>query len=352
MEVTGYPTKEKVCDMKRICSLFLCLTQCLTLALAAPADEPVYLVGCGSSIPKALYGAWADAYTERNPQVHIRYLPLGSSEGIKQITVGSADFGGGEIPISDEEMRATGKDILQLPLLLSAVVPVYNVPGPNKPLRFSGKVLADIFSGKIKSWNHPDLVKLNPRVQLPDLAITVMHREPGKGTTYLLTEFLSKTSPAFRSQIGVNASPNWPVGLTAQGGDGMVRQVKETPGAIGYTELNVAKEGGVSIGQVQNLSGAFVTASPEGAAAACPRNLTHNFSVSLSNMPGETAYPITGFTFIFVPAKGATAIRSKALNGFLRFIYTDGQAMIASRGHLPLPEKMTSSVLETLAYRD
>jgi phosphate transport system substrate-binding protein len=338
--------------MKRFSLLVLCLTLCLTLASALPTEETVSLVGCGSVIPKALYGAWADAYAERAPQVHIKYLPLGSSEGIKQMTAGSADFGGGEIPISDEEMRATGKDILQLPLFLTAVVPVYNVPGPTKSLRFSGKVLGDIFSGKIKSWNHPDLVKLNPGVQLPDLAITVLHREPGKGTTYLLTEFLSKTNPAFRAQIGISSSPNWPVGLTAQGGEGMVRQVKEVPGAIGYAELNVAKDGGVSIGQVQNLSGAFVTATPEGAAAACPRNLRRKFDVSLTNMPGENVYPITGFTWMFVPAKGASAARSKALNGFLKFIFTDGQSVIAIHGHMPLPQQITSSVLETLNSRD
>ncbi len=338
--------------MKHFSLLVLCLTLCLTLALALPAGETISLVGCGSVIPKGLYGTWADAYTERNPQIHVKYLAFGSSEGIKQITEGLADFGGGEIPISDEEMRATGKTILQLPLFLTAVVPVYNVPGANQDLRFSGKVLADIYTGKIKSWNHPELVKLNPGVQMPNLAITVMHREPGKGTTYLFTEFLSKTNPAFRAQIGTSASPTWPEGVTAQGGEGLVRQVKETSGAIGYAELNVAKTGGASIGQVQNLSGAFVTATPEGAAAACPRNLKHKFNVSLTNMPGENAYPITGFTWMFVPAKGASAARSKALNGFLKFIFTDGQAMITAHGHLPLPQQMTSSVLSTLDSRD
>jgi phosphate transport system substrate-binding protein len=338
--------------MKRFSLLVLCLTLCLTLAWALPVQDSIALVGCGSVIPKAIYGTWADAYTERNPHVSIKYLPLGSKEGIKQITEGLADFGGSEIPISDEEMRATGKPILQLPLFLTAVVPIYNVPGANQELRFSGRVLADMYAGRIKSWNHPDLVKLNPGVQLPNLAITAVHREPGKGTTYLFTDFLSKTNPAFRAQIGTSSSPEWPGGVTGQGGEGMVRQVKEVSGAIGYAELNVAKASGVAIGQVQNLSGAIVTATPEGAAAACPRNLKRNFNVSLTNMPGANAYPITGFTWMFVPAKGASAARSKALNGFLKFIFTDGQAMIVAHGHLPLPPQMTSSVLSTLESRD
>src|SRR5258708_38225184 len=193
--------------MKHFSLLVLCLTLCLTLALALPAGETISLVGCGSVIPKGLYGTWADAYTERNPQIHVKYLALGSTEGIKQMTEGLADFGGGEIPISDEEMRAAGKTILQLPLFLTAVVPVYNVPGANQDLRFSGKVLADIYTGKIKSWNHPDLVKLNPGVAFPALAISPYHREPGKGTTYLFTHFLSSTNPAFRTQIGTTSSP-------------------------------------------------------------------------------------------------------------------------------------------------
>ena len=330
--------------MKRFGLLVLCLILCLVV----PAQDTVSLVGCGSIIPKGLYGAWANAYMQRNSGVRITYLPYGSKEGIIQITQGSADFGGGEIPITNEEMRATGKTIRQLPLFLTAVVPVYNVPGTTRPLRFSGKVLADIYMGKIKSWNHPDLLKLNPGVTLPGLAITAYHREPGKGTTYLFTDFLSRTNPAFRSQIGTSSSPPWQGGMEAQGGETLVRQVKATQGGIGYAELNTAQAGGVSIGQVQNLSGAFLTATSEGAMAACPRNLKKDFTASLTNMPGANAYPITGLTWMFVPAEGATPQRAKALNAFVKFIFSDGQSMIAAQGHIPLPPEVVATVLERL----
>lgn len=325
-----------------VCLLIFCLCS------PVPAQQTVALVGCGSVIPGPLYGVWADAYTSHNPHVQVKYLSLGSSEGIKQITAGSADFGAGEIPISDEEMKTTGKRIHHLPLFLSAVVPIYNVPGVSQRLRFSGRVLADIFGGDIKRWNHPELAKLNPGAQLPNLAITTMHREPGKGTTFLFTDFLSKSSPAFRAKIGTDGSPNWPSGVTTQGAQTMVKQVSETPGAIGYAELNVAKAGSVGVGLVQNSSGAFVEASPESAAAACPPSLKGDMRMSLTNRPGANVYPITGFSYMFVPAEGVSSSRSEALRGFLKFVFTDGQSMIAAHGHLPLPPRIAASVLSTL----
>jgi len=324
----------------------------LSLSLVLPAQQAISLVGCGSSITAPLYSAWGEAYSTRTPQVQVKYLPLGSGEGIKQITAGSADFAAGEIPISDKELKASGKTIHQVPLFLTAVVPVYNVPGVSQKLRFSGRVLAEMFLGDVKYWDHPELVKLNPGAQLPHLAITTVHREPAKGTTYLFTDFLSKSSPAFRAKIGTDHSPNWPSGITAQGGTTLVKMVSDTPGAIGYAELNVAKSGAVSMGLVQNSSGAFVEASPESAAAACPQNPKGDFRVSLTNMPGEHAYPITGFSWMFVTGENMSASRSQALHGFLKYVFTDGQSMLATRGHLPLPPRIVASVIDTLQLHD
>lgn len=324
----------------------------LSLTLVLPAQQAISLVGCGSVIPAPLYTAWGDAYSSRSPQVQIKYLPLGSGEGIKQITAGSADFAAGEIPISDKELKASGKTIYQVPLFLTAVVPIYNVPGVSERLRFSGRALADMFDGDIKYWDHPELVKLNPGTHLPHLAITVLHREPAKGTTYLLTEFLSKSSSGFRTRVGTDSSPQWPTGITAQGAPTMVKMVNDTAGAIGYAELNTAKSGGAAIGLVQNASGSFVEASPESAAAACPQNLKGDFRVSLSNTPGESVYPITGFSWMFVTAEGVSASRSQALHGFLKFVYTDGQSMLAARGHMPLPPRIVASVMSTLQLQD
>ena len=320
----------------------------VSVTLTLTAQQTVSLVGCGSVIPAPLYDAWGAAYSSHNPGVQIKYLPLGSGEGINQITAGSADFAAGEIPISDQELRDSGKTIHQVPLFLTAVVPVYNVPGVSKRLRFSGKVLADMFSGEMKYWDHPDMVKLNPGVQLPHLAITTVHREPAKGTTYLFTDFLSKSSPAFRAKIGTNASPSWHSGVEAQGGSTMVKMVSDTGGAIGYAELNTAKKGTAGIGLVQNASGVFVEASPESTAAACPKNPKGDLRASLTNMPGENVYPITGFSWMFVSADAMSSSRAEALRGFLKFVFTDGQTMLADRGHLPLPPRIVASVQSTL----
>jgi phosphate transport system substrate-binding protein len=320
----------------------------LSLALALPAQQSISLVGCGSVIPAPLYDAWGEAYTRHNPGVQVKYLPLGSGEGIAQIIAGTADFAASEIPISDQELKESSKTIHQVPLFLTAVVPIYNVPGVSKRLRFSGKILADIFAGEMKYWDHPDLVKLNPGAQLPHLAITAVHREPAKGTTYLFTDFLSKSSPAFRAKIGINASPNWRSGVEAQGGSNLVKIVSDTPGAIGYAELNTAKKGTASIGLVQNASGMFVEASPESAAAACPKNPKGDLHASLTNMPGENVYPITGFSWMFVSGEAMTSSRAQALRGFLKFVFTDGQSMLADRGHLPLPPRIIASVQSTL----
>ena len=328
-------------------SVLICLLV-VSLTLALPAQQLISLVGCGSVIPAPLYGAWGQAYSIRNPAVQVKYLPYGSGEGIKQITTGSADFAAGEIPISDQELKESGKTIHQVPLFLTAVVPVYNLPGVNKKLRFSGKVLADMFSGQIKYWDHPDLVKLNPGAQLPHLAITSVHREAGKGTTYLFTDFLSKSSPAFRAKIGPDASPAWHSGVEVQGGSNLVKMVSDTAGSIGYAELNTAKNGTAAIGLVQNASGIVVEASPESAAAACPKNPRGDLRASLTNSPGENVYPITGFSWMFVSAQSMSSSRAQALRGFLKFVFTDGQAMLADRGHLPLPPGIVASVQSTL----
>src|SRR5436305_12883760 len=158
--------------------------------------------------------------------------------------------------------------LVQIPVLLVAVVPVYNVPGGGE-LRFSGKILAQIYLGAIKNWNDPAISRLNPDVTLPDLPIEVFHREEGRGTRYIFTDFLSRKSPEFRSQVGKSASPKWPVGTTAKRSVDMVEKVKATPGAIGYVERSFAIRASVAYGSVQNSSGNFVKADPASMTAAC-----------------------------------------------------------------------------------
>src|SRR5271166_4855936 len=184
----------------------------LTLSIVVPthAQEAVVLVGSGSSVPASLYNRWAQEYGKQNSKVQVRYLPIGTSEGIKQISHGSGDFGAGEVPLTQQERSDGG--LVELPAVLIGIVPIYNLPGLHHELRISGEVLAQIFLGDVKAWDAPQISKLNPDITLPSLPIQVVNRPAGKGSNYVFTDFLSRTSSKFKSQIGVTPSPKWPTG--------------------------------------------------------------------------------------------------------------------------------------------
>src|SRR6204780_3091591 len=189
----------------------------LVLALycsAASAQNGVVLVGSGSSVPAPLFARWTQEYGKRNPNIQMRYLPVGTSEGIRQISHGAGDFGAGEAPLTEGERKEGG--LTELPVVLIAIVPIYNLPDVQQELRLSGEVLAEIFMGEVKMWNAPQIAKLNPGITLPSLAIRVVNRPAGKGSNYVFTDFLSKASSRFRARVGVSLSPKWPVGASAE----------------------------------------------------------------------------------------------------------------------------------------
>jgi len=301
-------------------------------------------------VPRPLYALWAAQYEKLKGNVHVKYLPLGTSESIREISEGSGDFGGGEIPLSDAQMHGGKHPLLQFPTVLVAIVPIYKLPGEPK-VRFSGELLADIFLGKIKNWKDARIAKLNPGVELPDLSIEVVHRGAGKGSNYILTDFLSKTSAEWKSKIGKSASPSWPVGVETNRGEDMVEKVSVTPGAIGYVELNYARRDDIGYGSVQNESGQFVAATPASIAAACTaeeKNIRADFGVSLTNAPGKESYPVASFTWIYLATSGLTPARSQGLKEFWNWALTDGRETASSLGYTVLPAGITTKVRETL----
>lgn len=322
------------------------------LGTGATAQEVISLVGSGSNLPSPLYQAWLQSYNKRDSKVQVHYQGLGTGESIALITAGSGDFGGGEVPISDAQLRTAKVKIVHLPTVLAAIVPVYNVPGVDRQLRFSGEVMSRILLGTIKSWDDPAIARLNPGVQLPHLSVTVIHRNDGKGSNYILSDFLSKTSPEWRARIGKTPSPKWPLGQTAERGQDMVAKVKATPGAFGYVERGFAmNDADVHAGSVQNASGEFVSASPESMNAACramEKSMPADLRVSLTNAPGKDSYPITSFTWLYVPVSGLKAERARALAAFLRWAMADGQTMAQERGYAPLPASILGRAM-TLA---
>ncbi len=312
---------------------------------AAKAQEAVVLVGSGSSVPAPLYNRWAQEYAKRNSRIQMRYVPVGTSEGINQISHGSGDFGAGEVLLTAKE-RTEGS-LMELPAVIIAIVPIYNLPDVHQELRLSGDVLAEIFLGEVKTWNAPQIVKLNPDTQLPNLPIHVINRPAGKGSNYVFTDFLSKVSSKFHSQIGVTPSPNWPVGVPAERSSDMADKVKNDPGAIGYVELQYAVKGNISQAAVRNPAGKFVKASMQSISAACQaveRPRWNNFSVSLVNAPDSDSFPITSFTWIYLRTKSTDSARAAALGDFLNWIYTDGQQFAVQEGYSELPSRLLAEV--------
>lgn len=314
------------------------------------AQEAISLVGSGSSVPSPLYAAWTGQYGKSKQNVRVTYLQLGASESIKEIGQGVGDFGGGEIPLSEAEMHKGKHPLVQFPTVLVAIVPIYKLP-QEPELRFSGELLADIFLGNIKNWKDARIAKLNPGMELPDLPITVVHRSSGKGSNYILTDFLSKTSAEWKSRIGKSASPSWPLGVETNRSEDMVAKVSGTPGAIGYVELNYAMRKDIGYGSVLNAAGRFIRPTPAGIAAACAanaKNVLADFGASLTNAEGKESYPVVSFTRIYAAASGMEAARSQALKEFWNWALTDGQETAASLGYTVLPAGIAAKARETI----
>jgi phosphate transport system substrate-binding protein len=322
----------------------------LLLILSLPgapalAQNAIVLVGSGSSVPAPIYNRWTQEYGKQNRNIQMRYLAVGTSEGIKQISHGAGDFSAGEAQLTDKERKEGG--LIELPVVLIAIVPIYNLPDVHQELRLSGEVLAAIFLGDVKTWNAPQIAKLNSEITLPSLPIQVINRPGGKGSNYVFTDFLSKVSSKFRAQVGVTASPKWPVGEAAERSSDMADKVRGTRGSIGFVEYQYAVKGSVAQAAVLNAGGRFVKASSESIDAACqaaeaPR--WNNFSASLADAPGADSFPITSFTWIYLRTRSSESARTGALVDFLNWIYTDGQQYAAQEGYAALPAPLLAEV--------
>jgi phosphate transport system substrate-binding protein len=320
----------------------------LILGLHTPpavAQNVVVVVGSGSTVPARLFDLWTHDYNKRKLNTQVRYLPFGTGEGIKEISHGVGDFGAGEVPLTDKEKRQDG--LIELPVVVIGIVPIYNLPGFHGELRLSGEVLAEIFLGDLKTWNAPQIVKLNPNLTLPNLPIRVIHRPAGKGSNYVLTEFLSRVSSRFRSRIGITPSPHWPVGASAERSSDMVDEVKYSPGSIGYVEYQYALKDAIPQVSVLNSAGKFARASPESIGAACKSAEGpgwNNLSASLSNAPGVDSFPISSFSWVYLRTKNTDSAHVAALTGFLDWVYTEGQQIANREGYAGLPAPLIDAL--------
>ena len=336
------------CRRRRLQALALLisgLSSIFNFTFTARAQNATILVGSGSSVPAPLYNRWAQEFAKRNQSVQMKYVPIGTSEGIKQISHGAGDFGAGEALLSSSD-KGDG-NLIALPVVLVGIVPIYNVPGVHQDLRLSGEVLAEIFLGDVKMWDAAAIAKLNPDLALPNLRIQVVNRPAGKGSNYVFTDFLSKTSSKFRAQIGVKASPDWPVGTPAERSSDMVEKVKNEPGAIGFVELEYAVKANIPRVAVLNSAGKFVKASTESISAACEAvEAPHwnKFATSLTNASGADSFPITSFSWIYLREPASDPSRAGALRDLLDWIYSDGQQFASQEGYSELPAELLAAV--------
>lgn len=332
-------------------SRFLKIMAIATLLLipATITFAQTQLNGAGATFPYPMYSKWFSEYRKAHPEVQINYQSIGSGGGIRQVLAQTVDFGASDGPMSDEQLGQAKSKILHIPTVLGAVVPAYNVPGVSGELKFTGEVLANIFMGKITSWNDAAIAKLNPGVNLPGQPIVVVHRSDGSGTTFIFTDYLSSVSPDWQSGPGKGTSVKWPVGLGGKGNEGVAGVIRQMQGAIGYIELIYAVQNNIPYGVVKNKSGNFVKASLESTtAAAASAKMPADFRVSIVNAPGKDAYPIASFTWLLIPQQSKDSNKGKILQDFLNWMVDQGQQMTTQLTYAPLPKDVAEKVRVTI----
>jgi phosphate transport system substrate-binding protein len=321
------------------------------LALATIGASAQNINGAGATFPYPIYSKWFNEYSQQHPNVKINYQSIGSGGGIRQVSEGTVDFGATDGPMSDEQIAGAKIKTQHIPTVLGAVVPVYNLPGLNKDLNFSGDVIADIYLGKIKMWNDGRIAKDNPGVNLPNQAILPVYRSEGSGTTYIFTDYLSKVSPDWASKVGKNTSVKWPAGIGQKGNEGVAGMVRQSPYAFGYVELIYAEQNKMSFGAVKNASGKFLRASTDGvtaAAAAAAKTMPADYRVSITNAPGATSYPISSFTWLLIPTHLSDAAKMSALKDFITWMLDHGESEASALSYAPLPKQVQDMVRKTV----
>lgn len=333
------------------------LVRCFTTAAVAvafvlPAAAATQLTGAGSSFDYPFFSKAFYIYNQKYPDVTINYQSIGSGGGIQQFTAKNVDFGATDVPMNAAELARAGQPVLQIPVTLGGAALAYNVPDVTATLKLTRQVIAEIYLGKILKWNDPQIARLNPGVKLPDMAIVVVHRSDGSGTSYIFTDFLSHVSAEWKSKVGVGKSVSWPApsSVGAKGNEGVAGQVRSTPGAIGYVELAYVIENHMPAALLQNAAGKWVVCSQQTVAAAAatkPEVSATNFSIV--DASGVNSYPISGYSWVVVYKKPADASRAKLLYGVLSWLVgPQGQSNAQSVDYVPLPRNVQAAAQQTL----
>jgi phosphate transport system substrate-binding protein len=322
----------------------------VSIAVAAAASFAVSaqaadITGAGATFPYPIYAKWAEMYKKASGN-GLNYQSVGSGAGIKQIKAKTVDFGASDMPLPADELTRDG--LFQFPAIMGGVVTVINLAGvaPGQ-LKLSGPVVADIYLGKVTKWNAPEIAALNPGVKLPAEDITVVHRADGSGTSFLFTDFLSKTNGEFKQKIGAGTTVKWATGVGGKGNDGVAANVQRIKGSIGYVEWAYAKKNKMTHTQLKNHDGVFLQPDDDAfkaAAASADWAKAPGMAVVLTDQPGKAAWPITGASYIIMYKAQADAAKGKEVLKFFDWAYKNGDAAATELDYVPMPDTVTRLV--------
>ncbi len=305
------------------------------------------ITGAGATFPFPIYAKWAEAYKQKTG-VGMNYQSIGSGGGIAQIKAKTVDFGASDMPLKADDLEKSG--LMQFPAIIGGVVPVVNIEGiAPGALKLTGPVLADIYFGKIKTWNDKAIADLNPGLKLPADPITVVRRSDGSGTTFLWTDYLSKVSPDWKSKVGASTAVSWPEGVGGKGNEGVAAYVQRIKGSIGYVEYAYAKKNKMAHVSVQNRDGQFVQPDDltfQAAAVGADWKGTPGFGAILTDQPGKTTWPISGASFILLQAKQDKPQNAVETMKFFDWAFKNGQAMASELDYVPLPEPLVRQIAD------
>jgi len=303
------------------------------------------VTGAGSTFVYPVLSAWAADYQKRAGTA-INYQSIGSGGGISQVKAGTVDFGATDQPLGTDELAQS--DLAQFPIVIGGIVAVVNMPGLNSgQLKLTGPILADIYAGKVRNWNDPAIVKINPGVKLPNANIAVVHRSDGSGTSFNFTHYLSQVSPAWKSGPGEGKTVSWPTGVGGKGNEGVAGYVKQIPNSIGYVEYAYVVQNKMTYAQLQNAAGSFVSPSAESfssAAESANWAQAKDFNLVMTNAPGQNAYPITATTFILMPKQPKDKAKSDAALRFFKYALEQGRSQAQSLDYVPLPDALVKQI--------
>ncbi|MGH8686650.1 MAG: phosphate ABC transporter substrate-binding protein PstS [Burkholderiales bacterium] len=318
------------------------LTAAAAFSASALATD---ITGAGATFPYPIYAKWADAY-KKQTGIGLNYQSIGSGGGIKQITAKTVNFGASDMPLTADKLSKDG--LMQFPTVMGAVVPVYNLKGvASGEITLTGQQLAEIYLGKIKRWNDESLKSTNPGVNLPDQAISVVHRSDGSGTTFIFSNYLSKVSPEWKSAIGEGTALQWPTGVGGKGNEGVANYAGRIDGAIGYVEYAYAKQNHLTFAKMKNHDGQVVSPSQDSvkaAAAGADWSNAPGMYVILTDAAGQGAWPIAGATFILMHRTQEKAADAKEVLKFFEWAYANGDAMASELDYVPMPDNVVDLI--------